>query len=231
MPSTAIWILLSRMWGELTPQHREFVQRARAGSEHLYALLEDLLLISRADSGQIHLQREIIALPDIIENAVEELELTAADNGIQMHVTIAPDLPRLYADALRLQQVIRNLVSNALHFTASGGEVTITAVVSNLTPVISSALVADPDADEDEDQRMIILRVRDTGSGIAPEFQQRIFERFFQVPDEHARHAGGQGLGLTIVKMVVELHGGTVTLESAPGQGSTFTCLLPCLLR
>lgn len=224
-------LALSDVGGELTPQHREFVQRARAGSEHLYALLEDLLLISRADSGQIHLQREIIALPDIIENAVEELELTAADNGIQMHVSIAPDLPRLYADALRLQQVIRNIVNNALHFTPSGGDVTITAVVDNLTSVLSSSMAADPDEDEDEEQRMVMLQVRDTGCGIAPEFQELIFERFFQVPDEHARHAGGQGLGLAIVKMIVELHGGTVTLESAPGQGSTFTCLLPCLLR
>ena len=77
-------LALSNVGGELTPQHREFVQRARAGSEHLYALLEDLLLISRADAGQIHLHREVIGLSDIIVNAVEELELTAADNGIQI---------------------------------------------------------------------------------------------------------------------------------------------------
>jgi signal transduction histidine kinase len=224
-------LTLSGVGGDLTSQHREFVQRARAGSEHLYALLEDLLLISRADAGPIHLHREILALPTIIENAVEELELTAADNAIQIHVTIAPDLPRLYADALRLQQVLRNLINNALQFTSAGGDVTITATMDEIKSVLPPAIVSDPDTDEDEGPRMITLQVHDTGCGIAPEFQERIFERFFQVPNEHVRHAGGQGLGLAIVKMIVALHGGSVTLESVPGQGSTFTCLFPCLLR
>jgi PAS domain S-box-containing protein len=224
-------LALSGVGGELNSEHHEFVQRARAGSEHLYALLEDLLLISRADSGQIQLHRELIALPDIVENAVEELELTAVDNGIQIHVAMAMDLPRLYADALRLQQALRNLLNNALQFTPSGGEVNITAFIDEIVPVLSSAIASDLDAEEDERQRMITLKVHDTGCGIDPAFHARIFERFFQLSNEHASHAGGQGLGLAIVKMIVELHGGTVTLESTPGQGSTFTCLLPCLLR
>ncbi|GER88357.1 hypothetical protein KDW_25190 [Dictyobacter vulcani] len=118
-------LLLTGVGGELTNEQREFAQRARAGSENLYALLEDLLLISRADSGQMRLNRELIHLPEVIENAVEELELTAVDNGIQMHVDIAPDLPRLYADAVRLQQVLRNLINNALRFTPFGGRVSI----------------------------------------------------------------------------------------------------------
>ena len=224
-------LALSGVGGELTSQHREFVQRARAGSEHLYTLLEDLLFISRADSGQIQLHREIISLPDIIENAVEELELTSIDNEIQIHLALAHDLPRLYADALRLQQVLRNLLTNALQFTPSGSSVTITAFISPIKAPGSSSITSDLDPDEVEEPRMITLQVQDTGSGIASEFQERIFERFFQVQNEHARHAGGQGLGLAIVKMIVELHGGTVMLESVLGQGSTFICLLPCLPR
>jgi PAS domain S-box-containing protein len=222
-------LALSDVGGELTPQHREFVQRARAGSEHLYALLEDLLLISRADAGQIHLHREIIGLSDIIANAVEELELTATDNGIHIQIAIDKTIPRLYADALRMQQVLRNLLNNAIQFTDAGGEVIITAAVDETESTLSPLTSSDLDNDADDIPRMIKLQVHDTGCGIAPEFHSRIFERFFQVPDERIRHAGGQGLGLAIVKMIVELHGGRVTLESMPGQGSTFVCWLPCL--
>ncbi|GLV58640.1 hypothetical protein KDH_54700 [Dictyobacter sp. S3.2.2.5] len=217
-------LLLTGVGGELTEEQHDFARRARAGSENLYALLEDLLLISRADAGQMRLNRELIFLPAVIDNAVEELELTAADNEITMRLDIADRLPRLYADAVRLQQVLRNLINNALHFTPAGGEVTISASLVKHDYSLSASL-----DDDDEPQQMIQLQVRDTGCGIDPVFQQRIFERFFQAPNERVGRAGGQGLGLAIVKMIIELHEGTVTVSSAPGQGSTFTCLLPCL--
>jgi len=211
-------LALGGIGGELNDQHREFMQRARAGSEHLYALIEDLLLASRADSGQLRMSREIIYLQDVIVNAVEELELNARDQGVSIEVEIAKDFPRLYADAVRLQQVLRNLISNALRSTPAGGQVTILARVET-----------DPDASADDKAPLVNLQVRDTGSGIAPEYHERIFERFYQVPGNTSAR-GGQGLGLPMVKMIVELHGGYVTVESAPGQGSTFTCILPCLL-
>ncbi|GCE05382.1 ATP-binding protein [Dictyobacter aurantiacus] len=217
-------LLLTGVGGELTDEQHDFARRARAGSENLYALLEDLLLISRADAGQMRLHRELVLLPAIIDNAVEELELTAADNEITMQLDIADHLPRLYADSVRLQQVLRNLINNALHFTPAGGEVTISASLIKSDHRSSASL-----NDDDEPQQMIQLQVRDTGCGIAPEFHQRIFERFFQAPNERVSRAGGQGLGLSIVKMIIELHEGTVTVSSVPGQGSTFTCLLPCL--
>jgi signal transduction histidine kinase len=130
-----------------------------------------------------------------------------------------------------VQQVLRNLLNNALQFTDSGGEVIITAAVDETGCKLSSARYSDFDDDGDEIPSMIRLQVHDTGCGIATEFHSRIFERFFQVPNESVRHVGGQGLGLAIVKMIVELHGGSVTLASMLGQGSTFVCLLPCLLR
>lgn len=212
-------LTLEGIAGELSEQQHEFIQRARAGSEHLYALVEDLLLVSRADAGQLQLNRAIIRLPDVIENAVEEMELTASDNGIAIAVDIAPDLPRLYADAIRIQQVLRNLLSNALRFTPQGGHVTISARLSE-----------QPSTATNEEGHMIELLVSDTGVGIAPENQQRIFERFFQVSQGGRGRASGQGLGLAIVKMIVELHGGSVTVQSTPGEGSTFLCTLPCLL-
>ncbi len=220
-------LALTGFGGDLSEQQREFMQRARAGSEHLYALVEDLLLVSRADSGQLRLSREIIKLQDVIANAVEEMELTAKDHEISIEVHIAKDFPRLYADAVRLQQVLRNLVSNALRFTSPGGKVTISADVEQDE---SSTEGEQSRPAEDEATPVVKLRVSDTGSGIALENQQQIFERFYQVPGSTGGRSSGQGLGLAIVKMIVELHGGHVAVESAPEQGSTFTCVLPCLL-
>jgi signal transduction histidine kinase len=213
-------LALSGVGGALNAQQHEFVQRARMGSEHFYAFLEDLLLISRAEANQLRMNREIINLSPIVADAVEQLELTAADHGITIKVEVAERLPRLYADAVRLQQVVRNLVSNALRFTPSEGQVIISAYVETLMQEI----------DSDEPAPVVKLQVRDTGVGIAPEFHERIFERFFQIPREYEQRAGGQGLGLAVVKMIVELHGGSVKVESVPGEGSTFTCTLPCLL-
>ncbi|HLJ33184.1 MAG TPA: HAMP domain-containing sensor histidine kinase, partial [Ktedonobacteraceae bacterium] len=210
-------LALTGIAGELNEQQQEFVQRARASSEHLYALVEDLLLVSRADSGQIRLNRDITSLQEIVANAVEELELTAKDNNVAINVEVPGDFPHIYADAVRMQQVLRNLMSNALRFTPAAGNVTIASSVVHKM-------------ESEEGQNVLELQVCDTGSGIALEHQQRIFERFYQAPQGYAGRSGGQGLGLAIVKMIVELHGGTVTVESAPGQGSTFTCLIPCLL-
>lgn len=212
-------LALTGIAGELNEQQREFVRRARGGSEHLYALVEDLLLVSRADSGQLRLHRSIIALPELIRNSIEELELTAQDNGITIVANLPANLPRLYADGTRVQQVLRNLISNALRFTPPGGSVT-----------ISARVIEDASISEGETRKSIAVQVRDTGSGIAPEYRQRIFERFYQIPLDHAGRTGGQGLGLAIVKMIVELHGGHISIESAPGQGSAFTFTIPGIL-
>ncbi len=261
-------LTLTGIAGELNEQQREFVQRARAGSEHLYALVEDLLLVSRADAGQLRLNPEIVRLKEIVANAVEELELLALDNGISTRIDIPSDFPALYVDPVRLQQVLRNLISNALRFTPSGGSVTVSArvirrasnngilgsVSSNghtvslvppgtdtSIPAIGSdvsveagdvvggegTLVAAHGGDvlsaEDAEESFVLVQVHDTGHGIASEHQERIFERFYQIPLATAGRSSGQGLGLAIVKMIVELHGGYVTVESAPDQGSTFS--------
>jgi PAS domain S-box-containing protein len=212
-------LVLTGVAGEISEQMREFVRRARSGSETLYGLIEDLLLISRADAGQWRLNREIISLQEIVEEAVEEMEVTASDQELTISVEGVEKVPQLYADQVRLQQVLRNLLSNALRFTPAGGRITIKAdVVPNTFAEIDA-----------EQPRVLLLSVSDTGYGIAPEFHQRIFERFYQVPGSVVGRKG-QGLGLAIVKMIIELHGGKVLVESEPGKGSTFTCILPCLL-
>ena len=218
-------LTLTGIAGDLNEKQREFVQRARSSSEHLYALVEDLLLVSRADSGQVRLSREIHNLSDIIANAVEELELMAIDNEITITLAVPTDFPPIYADAVRIQQVLRNLISNALRFTPPKGQVTVIASIEERANEDTSPLSLDPEV-----RRLLKLQVSDTGSGIAPEYQERIFERFYQAPQSNTGRVGGQGLGLAIVKMIVELHGGSITVESFPGSGSIFTCVLPCLL-
>lgn len=218
-------LALTGMGGDLNEQQREFVQRARSSSEHLYALIEDILLISRADSDQIRLNRALVNLQEIVDNAVEELELMAIDHNIAIYVEVPQDFPPIYADPVRMQQVLRNLISNALRFTPSGGNVTLTASTTNLPHGDESGRL--PAA---KGTRLLKLEVIDTGYGIAQEQQQRIFERFYQVPQATSGRSSGMGLGLAIVKMIVELHGGQVSVASTPQQGSTFTCLLPCLL-
>ncbi|HEY6286534.1 MAG TPA: HAMP domain-containing sensor histidine kinase [Ktedonobacteraceae bacterium] len=216
-------LALEGIAGELNPQQREFVQRARAGSEHLYALIEDLLLISRADAGQLRLNRDFIRLPEIIANAIEELELIAMDNKITIRVEIANDFPQMYVDAIRLQHVLRNLIDNALRFTPPGGSIAISAHVNNNPAETANAESVETNGDTQE----VVVHIRDTGYGIAPEYQKQIFERFYQIPIAHSERSGGQGLGLAIVKMIVELHGGRVLVDSMPGAGSTFTFTFP----
>jgi signal transduction histidine kinase len=216
-------LALEGIGGELNQQQREFVQRARAGSEHLYTLLEDLLLISRADAGQLRLNRELIRLPEIIHQAIEELELVAMDNEVTIRVEIASDFPQIYADSIRMNHVMRNLLSNALRFTPQGGDIVITARVNNSAVQTASTETAANKGD----QQYVEIGIRDTGCGIAPEYQQHIFERFYQIPIELSGRAGGQGLGLTVAKIILEKHEGQITVESIPGKGSNFTLTLP----
>src|SRR5258708_18412088 len=212
-------LALDGVAGELNEQLREFIQRARAGSEQMFSLIENLLLLARVDAGQWRLNREIISLQNVITDAVEEQQLTAIDNNITLVVEGVENFPPLYADEVRLQQVVRNLVSNALRFTDAGGQVTVSARIEKNK--------ADSGV-SNEHKRVAALEVTDTGCGMAPEFQQHIFERFYHIPNV-AVSRKGLGLGLTIVKMIVEMHGGFVTGKSVPAQGSTFRCVLPCL--
>lgn len=208
-------LTLEEVAGELNEQQREFLQRARAGSEQLYTLLEDLLLIARADSGQLSLRRSPCAFIDLAEAAREDLELTAREAEISVEIELPETLPMLSADAVRLQQVIRNLLSNALHFTPDGGRVTLAARMLPVSPQQPGPLLE--------------VRVQDTGCGIEPAYHEQIFERFFRVLRVESGRSSGQGLGLAVVKLLVELHGGHVRVESVQGAGSIFLVTLDVL--
>jgi len=204
---------------------------ALLGSLHEEALLlnrliGDLQELALAEAGQLRLDRRPIALTDIVTQAVSALQ-SAADAKDLCVITVLPDkLPQVEADPERIGQVLRNLLSNALIHTPQGGTISVEAEYirdwrleigeyRNLQSPISNL---DP---------AILVRVRDTGSGIAPEHLPNIFERFYRADRARSRATGGAGLGLAIVKQLVAAHGGQVWAESQPGEGAQFTFTLP----
>jgi signal transduction histidine kinase/CheY-like chemotaxis protein len=170
-------------------------------------LIEDILDVSRAITGRLRLNIEPVDMASVINAAIDAVQLAADAKGIQLEVTLEPSARRVSGDASRLQQVIWNLLSNAIKFTPEGGRVSV-----QLERAGGSAQI----------------RISDTGAGISADFLPFIFERFRQADGTSTRRHGGLGLGLAIVRHLVELHGGTVTAES-PGEGcgATFTIKLP----
>ena len=172
----------------------------------LSRLVVDLQELSLAEAGQLHLVRRPLALEEVIIKAVSSLQLQATNKQLALRVEMSPCLPRVEADAERVGQVLRNLVSNAITHTPTGGEITIRARAIN---------------------GEVLVSVDDTGEGIDEQHLPYIFERFYRTDASRSRATGGTGLGLAIVKQVVEAHGGQVEAESAPGRGSSFTFSLP----
>jgi signal transduction histidine kinase/ActR/RegA family two-component response regulator len=193
----------------LSEEQTRYVRIAHRSGTALLGLIDDVLDLSRIEASRLELRLESIELPALLSEAVELIRIGARDKGILVHVELAPGLPRwVRGDALRLRQVLVNLLSNAVKFT-EGGEV-----------VLQAARVHG-------DERALRLSVRDTGIGIPPGQLAAIFSAFTQVDSSSTRRHGGSGLGLAIVHEIVTLMGGTVAVESRPGQGSTFTVELP----
>jgi PAS domain S-box-containing protein len=176
------------------------------GARVLAQLISDLLDVSRIVSGKLRLEAAPIDLPAVIQAALDGVRASARAKGIALHTAIAP-APGVVGDPARLQQVVWNLASNAVKFTPAGGRVDVTLTAGRGAATIT---------------------VADTGNGIAPEFLPHIFERFRQADSSLGRRHGGLGLGLSIVKHLVELHGGRVRAESAGlGRGARFIVELP----
>jgi signal transduction histidine kinase/GAF domain-containing protein len=169
-------------------------------------LVGDLLEVSRITTGKLQLQRKRIALADIVETAVETVRPLVQKCGHSLSVSLPPEPVWLHADAARLEQVVVNLLTNAAKFTDNGGRIGLTVELEGDTAV---------------------LRVRDSGIGIAPELLAHIFEPFIQAQHSLDRSQAGLGIGLSLVQRLVELHGGTVEAVSIVGQGSDFVVRLP----
>jgi len=196
-PDTYGWDIPKTLLDDL-----EVIQR---NGRHLADLINDVLDLSQIESRQMKLNREYVSLPQIVDAATVAVQPLFASKSLSLHIDLAPHLPLIYADPMRIREVIINLLSNAGRFTEEGG-------------VVLRAWRSEDD---------IIVSVKDTGPGIAAEDRDKVFEPFRQADGSTRRHYGGTGLGLSISRNFVELHGGRIWFESEPGQGSTFYFRLP----
>jgi signal transduction histidine kinase/CheY-like chemotaxis protein len=201
-------VLLDRMFGELNERQDEYVRDIRDSGRHLLELINEILDLSKVEAGQMELDLEPVLLADLIEQGVAMVRERAARHGISLACDIEPSLGMAQADERKLKQVVLNLLSNAVKFTPDGGSVTVEARRVG-----------------DEAQ----VSVRDTGIGIAEDERDRIFEAFQRGGRAARTSTEGTGLGLTLSKRIVDLHGGRLWVESELGVGSIFSFALPML--
>jgi len=183
---------------------RKFVLRMDTEVDNLTMMVNELLELSRIEAGRMNLEFQRIQPCSLLSKAVERMALQAERAGLALSLNCPGDLPQIFADQDRLAQVLINLIHNAIKFTPTGGSIDLGAWVHD---------------------RDVIFRVRDTGVGISPRDQKRIFERFYKA--DRSRTGGGTGLGLSICRHMVEAHSGEIWVESVEGEGSSFFFRIP----
>jgi signal transduction histidine kinase len=199
-------VMLTGMTGAMSDKQKEFMRDIRDSGKHLLGLINDILDLSKIEAGRMELDMARFSLRTAMDNAMTLVRGRADRHGIQLEQEVAPEVGDYDGDERKFKQILLNLLSNAVKFTPEGGRVTMSA------------------------QRVdgsYVFEVTDTGIGIAPEDHDKVFEEFRQVGTDYARKAEGTGLGLTLTRKLVELHGGRIGLRSEPGKGSTFTFNLP----
>jgi signal transduction histidine kinase len=202
-------VLAERMFGEVNEKQAEYLQDILSSGRHLLSLINDILDLSKVEAGRLELELGRFHLPTALDNVLTLVRGRATRHGITLSQTVDERLGDIVADERKVKQILVNLLSNAVKFTPEGGRVGLTA-----TPA----------------DGVLTIAVTDTGVGIAPEDQAAIFEEFRQVGLDDARRQEGTGLGLTLAKKFVELHGGRIWVQSRVGQGSTFSFTLPVRL-
>jgi two-component system phosphate regulon sensor histidine kinase PhoR len=183
---------------------KDFLSKINAEADRLAQMVKELGELSHIESGEVTLLKKEIAIAEAIGHAVDRLGAQANRAGLKLQVDASANLPKVMVDEARIEQVLVNIIHNAIKFTPSGGRITI------------SAKVKDTD---------ILVSVSDTGVGIPPDDLPRIFERFYKA--DKSRSGGGTGLGLAIAKHIVEAHRGRIWAESVEGRGSSFNFTLP----
>lgn len=201
-------MLLEGIHGELTPPQAHSVQTIEESGRHLLELISDILEASTIEASTVELRRSWVDVESLVDTVKRRYAAAAARKRLRLTFEVAQGLKPLWADERRLQQMLSNLVSNAIKFTPEAGEVHVRVR---------------PDAHE----TALTISVQDTGIGIADADIQRLFEPFVQLETGLDRRYGGTGLGLSLVRTLAELHGGEVSVDSTPGRGSTFQLTLP----
>lgn len=217
-PLSVIQANLEAMLDGVLPTTPQEIASLRDEVALLTRLVADLRLLSLAEAGQLKLERVQTDLGAVVSRVVERMQPQAELAGVTLEVEVTPELPSVHADADRISQVVNNLVSNALRYTPAGGKITV-----HVWPEMTA-----------NDQATVAVSVTDTGTGIASEDLPYVFDRFYRADKSRSRSSGGSGIGLAIVKQLVEAHGGRVWVESpvfngAEGTryGSRFTFILP----
>jgi signal transduction histidine kinase/CheY-like chemotaxis protein len=199
-------VLLDRMFGELNERQDEYIRDIRDSGLHLLELINEILDLSKVEAGRMELELGDVALPGLLDHGVAMVRERAAAHRISLHLDVAPEVGSLRADEVKLKQVVLNLLSNAVKFTPDGGSVRITARLAG---------------------GAVEITVKDTGVGIPDADRERIFEAFQRGGRAPRTTTEGTGLGLTLSKRIVELHGGRMWMDSEVGVGSTFAFVLP----
>jgi signal transduction histidine kinase len=206
-------VLAEQMFGEVNTKQMEYLQDIHSSGQHLLSLINDVLDLSKIEAGKMELDLSCFDLGLLLEHSTTLVRERAQRHGLTMELEVDDGLGEWVADARKVKQVVVNLLSNAVKFTPNGGRVSVRA--RHLNGVDGRA------------GEWAEVSVSDTGVGIAPEDRALVFEEFRQAGGDVLRKAEGTGLGLALVKRFVELHGGTVSLDSEPGRGSTFRFVLP----
>jgi len=210
----SVQLMLSGKTGEINENQTKFLSMAERNINRLTNILNDLLNLSKIESGKIELKFEDIELKGLIELTASSLRPQADGKSIQIEVEVPEQLPAVYGDPEKIEQILTNIIGNSIKFTAEGGKILITAKL--LSP-----------EKEGGPRHTVAVYVKDTGIGIPPEHLEPIFEKFHQVEGSLHRSVSGTGLGLAITKGLVEAHQGKIWVESEVGKGSTFTFTLP----
>jgi PAS domain S-box-containing protein len=200
-------LLLQGHMGELNPDQQKYLGYAQEGVQQLISIVEDILFLSRSDAGQFQIRPQEVNFHVLARQVISSMELQARKAEVVLLKEVPTPAPILYADPQRMKQVLTNLVANAIKFTPPGGTVTIQTRPYN--------------------EQFAMVSVSDTGYGIPVEDRMHVFERFYQSNHSQQSKMGGYGLGLSIAKLIVEQHGGTIDLESILNKGTTFYFTAP----
>jgi PAS domain S-box-containing protein len=223
-------VLKDGMLGELTERQRGFIGDIFSSGTHLLSLINDILDLSKVEAGKMLLDLNPVQVSSLFVNSLSIIREKAAARHIRLSLDAAQDLGTIYADARKVKQIVYNLLSNALKFTGEGGQVTLRAA-RVLRADVGQPSVLWPGRSlplsDSEYTDFLEISVRDNGIGISPEGLEQLFKPFSQIDSGLARQFEGTGLGLAMVKLLAELHGGAVAVESAVGEGSRFTVWLP----
>jgi signal transduction histidine kinase len=195
-------LLATESLGALTNEQRHAVQVSQKAARRLEKLIEDLLMFSRASHGEVSFRQDRLEIRRLAERAIKDSAAKAQEAGIQLRLVAADQIPQVQGDREKILWALNQLLDNAIKFTASGGQ-----VVLGLKP---------------ESSNLVMVSVRDTGIGIPARSLQQIFEPFQQVDGSAKRRVGGAGLGLTLVRQIIEAHGSVLDVSSVEGQGTTF---------